>query len=172
MGYAEYINTKSFIDFFLLNELSNNVDGYRISTRLVKDKSEKLRMGPIWDFNLAFGNANYCGGEKTNVWAYKFNERCSNDTWQVPFWWDRLLQDPAFVLKLKERWVELRSNQFSNVIISQKIEGYSEILLASNSVEENFKKWPNYLAHEVEKKQLMNWINKRLNWLDSEISSL
>ncbi len=86
IGYSAYINVPSFIDFFILNELSNNVDGYRLSTWLVKDKNEKLKMGPIWDFNLAFGNANYCGGANTDVWAYKFNERCPGDFWVLSRW--------------------------------------------------------------------------------------
>ena len=96
-GYPAYIDVASFIDFFILNELANNVDGYRLSTYMHKDKNEKLRMGPIWDFNLAFGNADYCDGGSTNVWAYKFNDRCSNDFWLVPFWWERLMQDPTYV---------------------------------------------------------------------------
>ncbi len=79
IGYEAFIDVDSFIDFFILNELSNNVDGYRISTFMHKDKNEKLKMGPIWDFNLAFGNADYCDGGSTNVWAYQFNQRCPQD---------------------------------------------------------------------------------------------
>ncbi len=109
IGYANYMDVASFIDFFLLNELSNNVDGYRLSTFMYKNKNEKLKMGPVWDFNLAFGNADYCAGGESNVWAYKFNERCPGDFWTVPFWWERLLEDPAFVLQLQQRWTELRS---------------------------------------------------------------
>ena len=93
IGYSKYIDVPSFIDFFLLNEISNNVDGYRLSTYMHKDRSGKLKMGPVWDFNLALGNADYCGGGETNLWAYKFNERCSQDYWLIPFWWERLLQD-------------------------------------------------------------------------------
>ncbi|MDB4225980.1 CotH kinase family protein [bacterium] len=182
-GYNSYIDTQSFIDFFLLNELSNNVDGYRLSTWLVKDKNEKLKMGPIWDFNLAFGNANYCSGGETNVWAYKFNERCSGDIWQIPFWWDRFLEDPAFVLQLKTRWLELRGNQLSNTAIFEKIDTYLETLMVSNSIEENFEKWPvlgqyiwpnNFVGNTYteEKDYLVNWIDNRLSWLDSEISGL
>jgi len=183
IGYNSYIDTQSFIDFFLLNELSNNVDGYRLSTWLVKDKNEKLKMGPIWDFNLAFGNANYCSGGETNVWAYKFNERCPGDIWQIPFWWDRFLEDPVFVLQLKTRWLQLRGNQLSNIAIFEKIDAYLETLMASNSIEENFEKWPvlgqyiwpnNFVGNTYteEKDYLVNWINNRLSWLDSEISEL
>ena len=92
-GFRKYIDEDSFIDFFILNELSNNVDGYRLSTYLQKDRNEKLVIGPIWDFNLSFGNADYCGGERYDVWCFKFNERCLGDYWNVPFWWNKLLED-------------------------------------------------------------------------------
>ena len=72
LGYKKYIDDDTFIDFFILNELSNNVDGYRLSTFLTKNRDEKLKIGPIWDFNLSFGNADYCGGDRYDLWAYKF----------------------------------------------------------------------------------------------------
>ena len=182
-GYATYIDTQSFIEFFLLNELSNNVDGYRLSTWLTKDKNEKLKMGPIWDFNLAFGNADYCSGGATNVWAYKFNERCPQDFWLIPFWWERLLEDPAFVSQLKSRWTELRSGAFSNTAILQKIDAYTETLTLSGGIQENFQKWrvlgqyvwPNNFVgntYAEERNYLINWINDRISWLDTEISRL
>lgn len=183
LGYANYIDTASFIDFFLLNELANNVDAYRLSTFMHKDKNEKLKMGPIWDFNLAFGNADYCGGGSPNVWAYKFNDRCSDDFWLVPFWWDRLLQDPAFVAELKERWVNLRGNALSETAILSKVDGYIEQLEKSGSLNQNFDTWrvlgtyvwPNNFVgntYDDEISYLTNWIANRLSWLDSQIGAL
>lgn len=183
IGYRNYIDTESFIDFFLLNELSNNVDGYRLSTWLTKDKNEKFKMGPIWDFNLAFGNANYCGGGATDVWAYRFNERCSSDTWQVPFWWERLLQDPAFVAELQSRWDILRNSTFSENFMFEKIDGYVTQMNASGSINSNFSiwlvlgiyVWPNNFigqSHTEEIDYMKDWINARLQWLDVAIGNL
>jgi len=182
-GYAKYIDAPSFIDFFLLNELSNNVDGFRLSTWLVKDKNGKLQMGPIWDFNLAFGNANYCGGGDADVWTYKFNSRCPGDFWQIPFWWDRLLQDPAFVAQLQVRWQELRDGPFSNAVVMSKINAYVERLTLAGAIQHNFEKWPvlgqyvwpnnfvgNSYSEEID--YLKDWINQRLNWLDNAIMEL
>jgi hypothetical protein len=182
-GYASYIDTQSFIDFFLLNELSNNVDGYRLSTWLTKDKNEKLKMGPIWDFNLAFGNANYCDGGATDVWAYRFNERCSGDFWVLPFWWVRLLEDPGFVSQLQSRWEELRGANFSKGAILGQIDAYTETLIRSGATRENFEKWPvigsyvwpnNYIgnSYSEENAYLKNWIQDRLLWMDSAIEGL
>jgi len=182
-GYAAYIDVPSFIDFFLLNEISNNVDGYRLSTFMHKDKNGKLKMGPIWDFNLAFGNANYCGGGDTNVWAYKFNERCSGDFWQIPFWWDKLLQDPAFVSELKNRWATLRGDAFSEAAILAKIDGYNNALKKAGAIDKNFETWdilglylwPNNFVGNTfteENNYLKDWVRDRLNWMDGAINSL
>jgi len=183
LGYANYIDTTSFIDFFLLNELANNVDGYRLSTFMHKDKNGKLKMGPIWDFNLAFGNADYCAGGSTNVWAYKFNERCPDDFWLVPFWWQRLLQDPTFVSELKERWLTLRGNELSDAAIGAKIDGYIDRLDKSGSLDKNFETWPvlgtyiwpnNFVgnSYDEEINYLDNWVGDRLSWLDAQINQL
>jgi len=150
---------------------------------MYKDKNQKLKIGPIWDFNLAFGNANYCSGGETNVWAYKFNERCSEDFWQVPFWWNRLLQDPEFVLRLKDRWNSLRGSVLSNGSIESKVDGYVTTLNKAGSIESNFNTWnvlgtyiwPNNFigsSHGDEIGYLKNWTNDRLSWLDGAINGL
>lgn len=182
-GYEAYIDVDSFIDFFILNEISNNVDGYRISTYMHKDKNEKLKMGPIWDFNLAFGNANYCNGGDTNVWAYKFNERCPGDFWFVPFWWDRLLEDPAFVARLKERWNTLRGGVLSDTAILAKVDANVTTLEDSGAVASNFGTWPvfstyvwpnNFVGNNYNEEigYLKQWIEARTLWLDDSISAL
>ena len=183
-GFRKYIDEDSFIDFFILNELSNNVDGFRLSTYLHKDRDEKLMIGPIWDFNLSFGNANYCGGERYDIWLHRFNERCLGDFWNVPFWWNRLLEDQKFVDKLKKRWNELRSNTLSNINIIQMINNYYTFLNnETDIVQKNFNKWrilgiyiwPNSFIgnnYDQEINFLKIWIENRLNWLDDSINNL
>ena len=182
-GYNSYVEMDSFVDFFLLNELANNVDGYRLSTWIIKDKNMPLAMGPIWDFNLAFGNADYCNGGNYNVWAYRFNERCPNDQWQIPFWWQRLLEDPAFVAKTQNRWKTLRSDAFSEASIFQRIDSYASLFRNTKSGAANFDRWPvlgtyiwpnNYIgaSYQDEINYLKNWISNRLLWLDENINLL
>ncbi len=182
-GYAAHIDVDSFVDFFILNELSNNVDGYRISTYMNKDKNGKLKMGPIWDFNLAFGNADYCSGGATNVWAYQFNERCPGDFWAVPFWWERLLEDPAFVTRVQERWNTLRGGTLSDASILGKVDAYVKTLNDVGAVKSNFDTWPifgtyvwpnNFVgnSHNDEIGYLKQWISNRTLWLDDAIGSL
>ena len=182
-GYISYIDVSSFIDFFLINELANNVDAYRLSTYITKDKNGKLKMGPVWDFNFSLGNANYCSSGETNVWAYTFNERCGNHDQQVPFWWAKLLQDPSFVNQLQKRWTKLREDEFSEDVLTEMIDEYTELLTSSGAVDRNFDTWKilgtqqtanNFVGetHQEEISYLKDWISDRLSWLDTAINSL
>ncbi|MEQ9390929.1 MAG: CotH kinase family protein [Balneola sp.] len=182
-GYLSYINVSSFIDFFLINELANNVDAYRLSTYLTKDKNGKLNMGPVWDFNYSLGNVDYCSAGETNVWAYTFNERCGDHDQQVPFWWSRLLEDPAFVVQLKDRWSKLRNDEFSLNSLNLMIDNYSTLLKETGAAERNFMTWdilgtdvhPNSFVGETydnEINYLKDWISDRLNWMDGAIDAL
>ncbi len=55
-GIPSVIDIPSFVDFMLLNEFSANTDAYQYSTFFHKDRTGKLRAGPVWDMNLTFGN--------------------------------------------------------------------------------------------------------------------
>ena len=169
-GYRQFIDLNSFLDYFLVNETSKNIDAYRLSTYMYKDKDSKggkLTFGPVWDYNLAFGNANYND-------SYKTNELIATDH----TWWNRLLQDTTFNNALKERWSKIREDQFSNNRILNMID--SLVYLLDESQQRNFQKWdilenkiwPNYYvgnSYENEISFLKSWIINRLNWLDNNI---
>ena len=173
----------SFVDFLILNEISKNIDAYRISTFMHKDKNQKLKMGPIWDFNLGFGNVNYCDAELESGWSYKFNDVCGGDNWKVPFWWNRLFEDPAFVSKLKNRWSDLRTNVLSDQNLQDRIDEITNFLIEHNAPRRNFDKWTiigkyvwpnNYIGNNYgeEISYLKNWLEKRVKWMDEEINSI
>ncbi len=181
-GYRSLIDLDSFIDFFIINEITKNIDGYRLSTFINVDIDKKIKMGPIWDFNLAFANADYCDAANIQGWLYNFNSICPGDIWQVPFWWTRLMESDYFKENLKERWQLLRSTTLSNVSIENQINSYVEYLNLNNVVSQNFNKWPilgkyiwpNYFigaTHDSEIDFLKGWISQRLNWMDGQINN-
>ncbi len=181
LGYRSFINVRSFIDFFIINELNKNVDGYRLSTYFYKDRDSKgglINMGPLWDFNLAFGNANYCQGSPTNGWAVDFNYTCPSDNWLIPFWWDRLGQDTTYNNELRCRWENLRLNQLHLDTILNKIDTLAVYL--DESQQRNFQRWPilgtyvwpnNFIGttYASEITYLKNWITSRIAWVDNNI---
>ncbi|MFK7935857.1 MAG: CotH kinase family protein [Saprospiraceae bacterium] len=181
-GYEKYIDVESFIDFMWVNEISRNVDGYRLSTFMYKDKESsedgRLHMGPVWDFNLAFGNANYCDGGSRAGWAYNFNQTCPDDFWVIHFWWERLHQDERFRAKAKERWLELRANQWSDERLQFQIDSMTNLLEEAQG--RNFIKWnifnewiwPNNFVgnnYSSEVRYMTGWLEERLQWLDERI---
>jgi subtilisin-like proprotein convertase family protein len=181
-GYRKYCDENSFIDYFILNEISRNVDGYRLSTFLYKDKIDnpgggKLVIGPPWDYDIAWHNAEYCDGQLTVGWAIQFGNVCGGDYWQLPTWWNRMFQDPLFRDHLKCRWNELRQNVLSDAAIMNWIDTTASYL--NDGQTRNFITWPilgiyvwpnpvpipSTYAGEIT--QLKNWILARLNWLDN-----
>jgi hypothetical protein len=176
-GYRKYIDVGSFIDFFLLVEVSKNTDGYRLSAFLYKDRDDRdplIHMGPIWDYNLAFGNANYLEAGNTYGWNYTVQA----DGWGTPFWWQRFMTDPYFANRLNCRWHELRQGVLSDDSLMARIEQYVEEL--GPAIDCNFNQWPvlgqwiwpNQFVgntYQEEINFMKNWILQRTAWIDANI---
>ncbi len=181
-GYAPFIDVNSFIDFMIVNEISKNVDGYRISTFMYKERlSEggKLVAGPLWDFNLGWGNANYCNGGLTSGWEIYFNDVCGGD-WALnnPFYWNRFVEDPAFTHALNCRWQELRMTTLNTDTILAFIDEME--LYLEDAADRNFQRWPilgsyvwpnNFVGstYAEEMDYLRSWMIDRLNWMDANM---
>ncbi len=185
LGYPNWIDVESFIDFFIINELTKNPDAYRLSTYFHKDKDSndpRIKMGPVWDFNLGLGNVDYCtGGSHTGFVATSFNSLCGDDFWVIHFWWERLLRDPNFIEGIKSRWEELRAGVFSNERLVARIDSMENHL--SQAQIRNFQRypilenyiWPNYTvegSYSGEVQRLRNWIVSRAEWIDENLNIL
>lgn len=183
-GYSQYIDIQSFIDFAIINEITKNVDGYRLSSFLYKDKDSDnnlLHAGPVWDFNIALGNANYCGGDTYYGWAIDFNDQCPADGWQIPFWWNRLWDTPSFRAQMQARWFELRAGAFSDAAIHGVVDSLFGVVQEAQV--RNFQRWPilnvwvwpnvfccgSYQEHA---NFLENWLDDRIEWLDGSMTTL
>lgn len=175
-GYAKYIDTDAFIDHFIINELFRNIDGFRNSTYMYKDRDGKLTMGPIWDFNLSMGNASFNQGWKTDGWLIYTNP--------VPFWWDRLLQDKNFTQKLAKRWQALRKDVLATSKFLDAIDQTAAYL--SEAQQRDYQRWSSHghnafgdlsltnrgrLVYEQEVEEIKRWLQDRLKWMDTHIAS-
>jgi hypothetical protein len=182
IGFRAFSDELSFIDYMLINELSKNVDGYRISTFLHKKRlSEggKIHAGPLWDFNLGWGNANYCEGGQTFGWEINFNSVCQgNGSLMNPFWLNRMIQDPVFANNLKCRWVDLRTSILSDEKLTNYIDSLGSILAVP--AERNYDRWPilgvyvwpnNYVGNTFQEEltYMKNWILARTAWMDANM---
>ncbi len=184
--WREMCDLDTFIDYFLITEFVKNVDGYRLSTFFYKEKSSKggkLKMGPAWDYNLAFGNADYYDGYKSSGWQYKINDIAlpKGDTYPAPFWWQQLAQDSIFKTKTVKRWEVLRKTTFNPDNINKWIDSTATVL--EPAMKRNFNKWPSVLGKYVwpnyyvgstyqdEVNWIKEWIRTRTLWLDSQFQT-
>ncbi len=171
-GYAAYIDPDSFIDHHLLVELSKNIDGFRFSTFYHKDRGGRLKMGPIWDWNLSFGNAKPRQGFNPAGWYWsQLDDRQYS-------WFRRLLEDPDFAQRLVDRWGELRTNQFATGTILARIDELAALL--SEAQVRNFRRWhvlgrsisPNAFVGESFEEEisfLKQWTRQRIEWMDGAL---
>ncbi len=179
-GYAAYIEPDSFIDHFLITEYLKEIDGYRLSTFLHKDRGGKLVMGPVWDFNISSGNADYVNGWSPYGWYHiDLQNGCYPDC-GIRNWYSRLLTDPDFVQKMRYRWWELRRGVFSPEAINGMISSNAQAL-AEAQVRHyqkwpilGVKVWPNWYVgptYDSEVTWMRNWLMTRMSWMDSQMGT-
>jgi len=183
-GYKAYLDLKSFRDYFILSELSRNVDAYKKSRFLYKDRESRggrIYSGPAWDYDWAWKDIWDChmfANTDGSGWAYRVNE-C--DVWPVPpVWMIRLLEDEHFANRLKRRYVDLRKNVLSKASLFAYIDSVSNYL--EEAQQRHYQKWdilgenvgapevgyiPGTFSREIDK--LKNWISTRLAWLDTHM---
>lgn len=170
-GYRTFIDTRSFIDYHLIVEVSKNVDGHRFSTFFTKDRGSKIRLEPMWDWNLSFGNCNGKQGWSPEYWLWPQ----LTDTEYG--WFRRLFEDPDFGQEYVDRWTELRKTTFVTERILRRVDEFTQLLASAQ--ERNFARWPilgksvnpNYFVGETyaeEVRWMKDWIRSRLEWIDAQ----
>lgn len=180
--YSNLIDLNSFVDLFIINELTQNPDGYRLSTYMYLDptlEQFKLNMGPVWDCNVCYGNYYQRFGVYPEGWDY------DNDFWEVnvsiPFWWRRLMADDTFKKRLINRWEELRNTLITVEAFNERIDFFDEKIKIG--MERNHSIWPEEQitldldwastnSYETDVEMLRQWISDRIDWIDQELAQM
>ncbi len=181
-GYPAWIDVNSLIDYFIVNEVSRNVDGFKKSMYFFKDRNSKggkINAGPVWDFDWAWKNIWDCSTFQAtdgSGWSYLIND-CPDIYPNSNGWVVRLLQDPDFAAALNKRYFELRNSYLSFSYLQSYIDSVQA--LVSQAQNRHYDKWPILSqpvgAPEVDAQPpsymgqvtlLSKWIKTRLTWLD------
>ena len=171
-GYAKYIDTQSFIDYFLINEFTLNYDAAGLSTYLYKDIDGRLKMC-VWDFNSAF---DYYENSKTATQSFNIQNK---------LWYKYLFKDEAFVDQVIKRYEKLRATYLKEEYLFEYIDSVVEYL--GPAIERNFEKWGysfdsaydflfpterNVRSHEEAISQIKQTITDRIDFMDNNIHRL
>lgn len=179
VNYKDYIDIDSYINAVLINEVLKNADGFHFSTYFYKNPGEKLKSGPVWDFDLSCGNLVRGDGTLAKPTGfYTVNTE----------WTARMMNDPEFLSLFKERYYHLRESVLSNENILGIIDGAVSDLTALGAAERHFKRFPELMdgsynqslgnlftdtaSYDEEIYEMKKFLTERLAWLDKEIEKL
>lgn len=169
-SYATWIDEEQFMDYFIIQEITKNVDVNWSSVFLHKSNDSKLKIGPLWDFDISMGNGDYYAYQPQGYWAVN-NMMLS-----------RLIQNNAFKTKYIQRFKEV-IDTYQDIWKNQLDIMYLRIY--DNAVD-NFERWPildTYVwpntpemmaanTYAEQKDYLMLWYHLRMSWLRANIDNL
>jgi hypothetical protein len=167
-GYPSVIDVPSFVDYMLMAEISSNVDAYALSTFYHKDRGGKLRAGPVWDYNLTFGNdlfdffgTNY-DRSFTDVWQFQYSNTGS-------YIWGDLFNNSAFKCYLSKRFNEVTQTgeALNHEYVSSLIDSTTE-LISEALVREN-ERWNTIDNFSEEIINMKSWIQERITWMRNNL---
>jgi hypothetical protein len=184
-GYRAYLDINSFVDYFIVGEISRNVDAYKKSRFYFKDKDRNgglIHSGPPWDFDWAWKDITedciHFNQTDGSGWAYRVND-CID--WPIPPSWEiRLLEDNEFANKINARYFKLRKTILGETYLNHVIDSVASLL--NEAQERHYRKWPilginvgtgeygeqpGTFGGEIEK--FKDWITRRLAWLDANM---
>lgn len=170
-GIPSVIDIPSFVDFMMIAEYTSNVDVYSLSTFFHKDRNGKLRAGPVWDYNLAFGYDEFGYRSRYDVW--QFDNQDNNG----PGFWKNLFDTDQFRCYLARRWNEL--NGESNEIVGAGVLNYERVCdrideidaLISEGVGRDNQRWHKMTSHDYYVEDMKEWLRDRTDWLDDHFGS-
>ena len=182
--YQNYLDVTNFIDYQIAMELGHNVDGYRLSGKFFKRRDSvdaRFKM-VVWDMNLAYGNADYYKGWRTDTWIYKNNNTLNSegDPQLIPFWWYKLNTDPNYTAALKARWAQYRRSNLRENRIMATVDSLATVLTSHGAEQRNSEAWPRwgvyvwpnyYVADDFQDEvdYLKQWIADRMAWMDRQL---
>ena len=164
-GIPSVIDIPSFVDFMMIAEYTSNVDVYALSTFFHKDRMGKLRAGPVWDYNLAFGYDAFGNRSKYDVWQF------SNQDNTGPKFWKDLFDTDLFHCYFAKRWFELTEpgQPLNYDFVCNRIDEIDALI--AEAIPRDNQRWNQMQQHAQYVNNMKNWLLQRTNWLNQNIGS-
>jgi hypothetical protein len=162
-GIPSVIDIPAFVDFMMIAEFASNVDVYSFSTFFHKDRMGKLRAGPVWDYNLAFGYDAFGNRSKYDMW--QFNNQDNNG----PKFWKDLFDTDLFRCYMAKRWFELTEpgQPLNYDFVCNRIDEIDALI--AEAVARDNQRWNQMNQHAQYVNDMKTWIQQRINWLNNYV---
>jgi hypothetical protein len=174
-----YIDISSFVDHFIINELSRDVDAYIRSSYYHKERDGLLKAGPLWDYNFSLacfeGNGSEGDTFSPEGWQWEDGRRGTND------WFILLPTNTDFMAAVSARWRTLRETFLSDAEVDSRIDRIKAPL--ANAAVRDLELWPvgsyQFMGGRLEMPDeptwdgqievMRTWVHQRLTWLDGQL---
>ena len=166
--YSEFIDVDAWIDHHIINVLTKNVDGLRISAYFHKERSGRLVAGPVWDFDRSLGTPYDPRATEPEEW---------NQTWNASNyfnegWWRLLFRDPDFTSRYRTRFKALLNGEFSADNLDRIVDGMASEVGAA--ADRNFRRWSQFPPldnYAAEIAQLKDFLRRRVAWIKTQLDT-
>ncbi|WP_226294290.1 CotH kinase family protein [Aquimarina algicola] len=159
---AEYFNIPNAIDYFLLINLLRATDNLGKNVFVARYDQNTPYFNVPWDLDGVLGTIQ--DGKRIPT----TDDILSNGLF------DRLLnENPAnYKTRVKNRWLELRNNQFNKDSLFKTIDQTYNRLEKNKIYERENLVWESNISYKDHLEYLKNWVIKRLIYLDTYFNSL
>lgn len=160
-NFLDYIDATSLVHYLIIYNLTLNEEiNHPKSTYMYKKKGEKYAMGPIWDFDWAYGYEGtfqqFQTPDKPLFWT-------ASGTRNGTVFFTRLLQSPAIRALYKTEWQKFKSQKLPQLI--QYVDTYSELI--RQSYDKNFNLWKVGQGNlDLDVSNIKSWLNSRAAYID------
>ena len=177
-NFRTYLDEETLIKYFLTEELVGNPDAFW-SCYMTKDRgSDIFRVGPIWDFDIAFDNDyRYFPVNNQGDFLSLTKGGAGNSRSLLSL----IFQDQAFCDSLAAKWNRVRE---AGVITPENVTQYIDSLAThlQQSQTLNFMRWPILStmvqvnpraagSYEGEVQWLREFMQSRIPWIDNRVNS-
>ena len=166
----QWIDIQESIRHFWIQEVSKNIfSTLGTSVYFTWRPGETIKMGPVWDFDIAFG-------------IHSNSTRVNPEGWHINigYWYGRLFKDPQYASMSYEFWKE------NKTLILNSLNSIDSLTAAlEKAAENNFRKWDilsddqympytyingkSYSSYGEATSDLKTWYKQRIDWIDSQI---
>ncbi len=171
--YGQLIDIDAWVDHHILNMFPRNLDAFRLSGYMYKDREGKLVMGPIWDYDRSMDSTDtrddpitqwdsYCWNNgDCGTWFFRYN-------WYGPLFNNQPpLGDDPWAVRYRQRWNELRGGPLSTENLLGVIDGMAAEI--GEAAERNWTRWRQGNRNfDVPVNHLKNWLTLRMDWIDTQ----
>ena len=165
---VKWIDLDDYLLFYWVQEYSKNEDGnYARSVFFTWTKGEPIHFGPLWDFDLAFGNASRERNQNPEDWYIR--------TYRLNYY---VMNSPVVDSAASAYWRK-HSDTFYELIDSIPV--YRSII--ERAIKNEYRRWPvmqntenwalkdPYDSYDEAVETMVDWMKKRYQWIDKEINN-